>query len=184
MILYLVRHCEYANPRNIIPGRLPVELSPEGKQHAHQLQAFFAPKSVTALYSSAVKRCQQTSQIIVQDHQPPIPIIYDQRLLEGHFAYQGYWVNHAQHAYGHYPELGGESRKDVYTRVVEFYQQAIKPHSTGNIGNVIVCSHGDPIYFLSLYLAGRPLPPDDKPGETPVAPADYPKKGQVMEFEL
>jgi len=23
--LYLVRHCEYANPRNILPGRLPVQ---------------------------------------------------------------------------------------------------------------------------------------------------------------
>lgn len=87
--LYLVRHCQYANPKGILPGRLPVELSEEGLREAVRLRLFFKDKHINKIYSSAVRRCQQTSEQISSG---AIPIEYDQRLLETFSAYQGFWV--------------------------------------------------------------------------------------------
>jgi broad specificity phosphatase PhoE len=86
--MYLLRHCDYDNPRTILPGRLPVELSEQGKRRAQELQQFFADKEIAAIYSSAVLRCRQTVEIIADKK---IPIFYDARLLETLSAYQGYW---------------------------------------------------------------------------------------------
>ena len=86
--IYLVRHCEYENPRGILPGRLPLELSSTGLKQAHAMKEFFLDKQIELIYSSAVVRCKQTSQIISDNK---IPINYDKRLLEIFSAYQGYW---------------------------------------------------------------------------------------------
>lgn len=42
--IYLLRHCAYDNPLNILPGRLPVELSAAGKENAARLAKFWKPK--------------------------------------------------------------------------------------------------------------------------------------------
>jgi broad specificity phosphatase PhoE len=44
--IYLLRHCEYENPRNILPGRLPLELSEVGIEKAEKLKKFFAGKNM------------------------------------------------------------------------------------------------------------------------------------------
>ena len=70
---YLVRHAQYANPRQIMPDRLVV-LSKTGIAEAQQLARFFANKDIEMIYSSPVKCCQQTSQIIAAEQ---IPITYE-----------------------------------------------------------------------------------------------------------
>lgn len=155
--IYLLRHCQYANPRNILPGRLPVELSEEGIQRAEELRTEFADKNITKIYSSAVLRCKQTAEIIADGK---IPIIYDQRLLETHSAYQGFWVEDADTDWNdffcHRDELGGENLSDICARMADFWETVIK----NTAENCIICSHGDPLMTLQHYLSDKPLPSD------------------------
>ena len=82
-----------------------------------------------------------------------IPIRYDRRLLETFSAYQGYWVEDWAHFFTHIDELGGESNADIQQRIVNFFQ------STNFVDgkSYILCSHGDPLFFLYQYLAHQPL---------------------------
>lgn len=95
--IYLLRHCDYENPRQILPGRLPLELSESGKKRASQLKEIFKDKSISKIYSSEVLRCKQTAEIIADGK---IPIIFDKRLLGTHL--------------------------DVQTRTADFYEEIKK----------------------------------------------------------
>jgi broad specificity phosphatase PhoE len=156
--IYLLRHCDYNNPLHILPGRLPVELSPEGKANASRLKKYFAAQNIKQIYSSAVLRCKQTSEIIA-DH--TIPVTFDQRLLETISAYQGYWEGNADNAWSHFfvhrDELGGENFADIKTRVASFWDEiTVDLHD-----NIIICSHGDQLQILFSYINGQPLVTED-----------------------
>ena len=157
--LYLVRHGEYSNPRTIIPGRLPVELSDVGQLQAEKLRDYFADKQISKIFSSAVLRSKQTAEIIANGR----TVIYDQRLLETLSAYQGYWGPNTHpggfHFLSHQAELGGESMADVYARQKDFWDEV----SLTLTGDVIVVGHGDPLACLYEYLEGRPPHPDNAP---------------------
>lgn len=151
--IYLLRHCEYSNPRNILVGRLPVELSQDGIEKAEKLADYFVDKKIEKIYSSAVRRCQQTSEIVSKGN---IPIEFDQRLLEVLSAYQGFWPSENgemdwSHFYRHRQELGGESWEDISNRVLNFFNEVVLKEE----GNIIICSHGDPLFVLFLQLIGE-----------------------------
>lgn len=148
--LYLVRHCAQDNPRHILPGRLPTELSKAGRVQALRLRDYFSDKNIETIYSSAVLRCKQTTEIIAGK---TIPIQYDQRLLETFSAYQGYWIEDWKHFFSHIDELGGENNADIQDRIVLFFKET----SSVDGKNYIICSHGDPLYFLYQYLTQQPL---------------------------
>lgn len=175
--LYLLRHGDYANPRGIIPGRLPVELSQKGREQIEKLRSFFRDQQITKIYSSAVLRCKQTSEIISQGE---IPIEFDKRLLETLSSFQGYWEIDWMQFFNMRSELGGESNKEVQARMVDFF------HTTtlldGN--NYIVCSHGDPLYFLYQYLTEQPLLAEEVHEKNPVGPDDYQQKGDIRPIIL
>jgi broad specificity phosphatase PhoE len=150
--IYLLRHCDYENPRKILPGRLPVELSESGKKRANQLKDIFKDKNISKIYSSEVLRCKQTAEIVAGGQ---IPVIFDKRLLETLSAYQGYWVQDWDHFFGHEKAFGGESIIEVRDRAVDFYKtikKTLKPDE-----NIIICSHGDPLQTLYAYLKNIPL---------------------------
>ncbi len=174
--IYLLRHCDYANPRNILPGRLPVPLSPKGINQAERLQTFFADKSISTIYSSAVERCRQTSEIISNQ---TIPIVYDKRLLETFSAYQGYWGENQHedgyHFYSHIAELGGETLSDLQNRMSNFWDEKLS-HITGN---VIICSHGDPLQVLYAHIHDLPLVSDS---EVEVNIPGWLEKGEYIEL--
>lgn len=177
--IYFVRHTEYQDPDKLIPGRLPVPLSDVGKQHAQKLADFFQDKEISKIYSSAVLRCQQTSEIISQNK---IPIVYDQRLLEVFTAYQGFTFKDGvdfEHFYGHRKELGGESYKDLQERMVTFFEDLQKEAE----GSVLVVSHGDPLYTLYLFLQKKPLGTEEHLIETKQT-VEYPEKGSVRELVI
>ncbi len=167
--VYLVRHGEYSNPRNILAGRLPVELSEIGITQAEKLREFFKDKNINVIYSSAVHRCKQTSEIIADKK---ISIKYDTRLLETHSAYQGYWVKDWSHFFDHQQELGGESIEDIQKRIVAFFEEVTKKEE----GNFIICSHGDPLYALLCFLFQKSVP--GMRSELP----DYPQTGTAREI--
>lgn len=166
MTIFLIRHAEYDNSRHILPGRLPVELNEEGKEQAKKMAQFFAAKKIEKIFSSEVLRCKQTSEIISNGK---IPIVYDRRLLEVLFAYQGYWTTDTSYAYWMRDALGGELNKNVQDRMIDFWE---------NIGfeenkNYMVCSHGDPIYYLYQYLNHEKLAPEIPLGKNIIVPKIY-----------
>lgn len=178
--IYLVRHCEYANLRRIIPGRLPLPLSPAGRKRAKQLATFFSDKQIEKIYTSAVLRAQQTADQISRGK---IPVLNDPRLLETFSAYQGI-ASHSQKQdrleyYGHQTTLGGESYLDIQKRIVSFFND-IKHKQEGN---VILVSHGDPLNFLCVFLKHGKLPPVTQELWDKVN-ASYQSKGSIRPLEL
>lgn len=175
--LYLQRHCDYANPLGIMPGRLPVELSQLGILQAQKLRRFYKDQNITKIFSSAVLRCKQTSEIISNNE---IPIEYDKRLLETLSSFQGYWEVDWMKFFNMRQELGGELNKDIQDRMVNFFDT-----TTFLDGNTyIICSHGDPIYFLYQYLANSPLLADIIHDKNAPAPDDYLQKGEIRPIIL
>lgn len=173
--LYLVRHATYDNPRNIMPGRLPVSLSAKGIEEAKKLSNYFADKNIDRIFSSAVLRCKQTSEIISDNN---IPIEFDKRLLETFSAFQGYWKVDWEQFWTHRHELGGESHSDIYKRVGDF----IESTKWEDGKNYIICSHGDPLYFLKQYLNNENHLPEIEHGF--ITPTDYQSKGSIREVTL
>lgn len=167
---YFVRHAQYANPRNILPGRLPLELSDEGVNEAHKLSDFFADKKIEKIYSSPVVRCKQTSDFISQGE---IPIVYDVRIAETLSAYQGYWDHDWAHFYERTESMGGEFPQDIQDRMVEFWED-IKDQEKGDI---IISGHGDPLYLLYAHLTGIPCPSTSEIYKIP--DGEYQTKGSI-----
>lgn len=165
-MIYLIRHAEYDDSRHILPGRLPVELTDHGKEQAKKLQEYFVDKKIEKIFSSQVERCKQTSEIISDGK---IPIIYDKRLLEVLFAYQGYWIKDDNLPYWMRDTLGGESVVKVQNRMVDFWKNINFEENK----NYIVCSHGDPLYFLYAYLNHEKIRDDVLFGEEIVWPKIY-----------
>lgn len=175
--LYLVRHGDYANPLGIIPGRLPVELSEKGQEQIQRLRRFFKDQNIAKIYSSAVLRCKQTAEIISNNE---IPIEYDKRLLETLSSFQGYWEIDWMKFFNMRAELGGESNKEIQARMIDFFNSMTM--LDGN--SYIICSHGDPLYFLYQHLANLPLLSDEVHEKIPIAPDDYVQKGEVRPIVL
>ncbi len=152
-LVHFVRHAEYENPLGVLPGRLPMPLSEHGRTQADKLKQYFASRKIDRIYSSAVLRCRQTSQIIANGK---IPIQFDPRLLETFSAYQGFkpLAEGEWQEYAHVDELGGETLSDQQARMVSFFEEL----KSKNFQEVIVCSHGDPLYTLFLHIKNHPLP--------------------------
>lgn len=155
-IIYFVRHADFDNSKTIMPGRLPVPLSEKGKAQSIKLKKFFRDKKIARIYSSSVERCKETSVIIADDR---IPIMFDTRLLETLSAYQGYWGDDRKAFYSFREELGGETNKNIQDRMIAFWKYVIDRSE----GNIVVCSHGDPLDFLYEYLVKEPLDAEPKP---------------------
>ncbi len=161
-MIYLVRHGEYNNPHNILPERLPVELSEVGIKQAEKLREYFRNKNISKIYSSPVLRCKQTAEIIGEN---TINISYDLRLAETFSAYQGMWYEDQQNwkdFFLHRRELGGESFKDIQKRMISFFNEiALKENR-----DIIICSHGDPLWCLYLGILNKSLTNEiEEPGE-------------------
>jgi len=171
--IYLVRHADYSNPRKIMPGRLPVELSKNGILQAKKLKVFFSDKKIDKIYSSAVLRCKQTSEIISDSK---IAIEYNKDLLESFSAYQGYWEIEWSHFFSHTQELGGETNQDIQNRMINFYKKL----DLKSKKNYIICSHGDPLYFLYQFLDNQTLLPQD----LFVSFDNYQSKGSIRKIEV
>lgn len=154
--IYLVRHGAYDNPHNITPGRLPVELSDEGREQLAKVRDFFADKNITTIYSSPVLRCKQSAEIISNG---TIPVTYDVRLAETLTVaqgapFRGVWI---RPFYENVDTLGGESPKDVQNRMVDFWNSL--DFASGK--NYVICSHGDPLHLFHQYLLHDPNLFDD-----------------------
>jgi broad specificity phosphatase PhoE len=172
--IFLVRHTKYNNPNKIVPGRLPLKLSKEGVEQANVLHNYFVNKNIAQIYSSPILRCKQTSEIIAGGS---IPLKFDIRIAETLSANQGNKEvgNWRKEFYCNVSTLGGESPEDVQKRMIDFWMTAnFQPNK-----NYIICSHGDPLFFLYQFLKKQPLHSDLNIN----SPENYQSKGSVRVVE-
>jgi len=182
---YFLRHTEYANPTKILHGRLPLPLTQAGQKHAKAIGRYFQDKKIRKIYSSAVYRCQQTAEIVYTSLH--VPIKNDPRILEVLFAMQGMTQNeaheHSDYPYTLVPQLGGESIQQVSDRMLDFFQHVVMKQKS----NIIVCSHGDPLFFLYCYLKKISLAKvtkDMRSARVIVNGSLYPRKGSILPVSI
>jgi broad specificity phosphatase PhoE len=160
--IYLVRHCDVANPEGVLYGHLPgFHLSERGRGQAHALGRYFTSKPVRHIYSSPLERAQETAAIIAS-YLDSVPVTTTPELVEARFGLylQGVrprdviwrrplWLVHMVR-----PGLLGndESVREMADRVRAPILRLLHEHP-GSGG--ICVSHGDPIQAFWVEAEGR-----------------------------
>ena len=94
--LYLVRHCDVANPRGVLYGYLPgFGLSAKGLAQAESLGQRLAGQPVRVIRTSPLERARQTTSIIARHLDSP-EVIVDDDLVEARFGLYLQGVRYAQ----------------------------------------------------------------------------------------
>lgn len=162
--IYLVRHGEVVNKKNIIYGYLPLKLSPKGEREAKKAAVFLKDKKLGAILSSPLKRAFQTAKIISQIiSKGKIKIRTERDLREsgwGQFLRGLTW----EQARKKYPKdtllysrqpgklKKGESLQKMAARMLKVIQKGIKKYPGQNF---VIVSHRDPILAFLLKISKR-----------------------------
>lgn len=158
MKLTLVRHGETEeNKHGIIQGQKPGSLSSLGKRQVENVAKKLKNEHYDAIYSSDLKRCIDTVNPIHRYHKNTA-LIYSKDLRELSFGkMEGLPVFLA--TFGrrvgsllNIKAPGGESWKDLNTRVKNFLNELYQKHSRDNI---LIVTHGGPIRSVQQQLEGR-----------------------------
>ena len=84
---YLVRHAQTAwNGENRIQGHSDLPLSVLGLQQAECLRRFFAERSLSSVYTSALKRSQQSARAIAEGNGHRLKPVVEHALAEMHLG--------------------------------------------------------------------------------------------------
>ena len=153
MIIYLARHTEYDNPRNISPFHLPVHLSIEGREKAKRMGNWFKEnaKSSTPIISSPIARCVQTSEIISSVSNSFVT--FDDRLFETMCPnLQGTVEKEFEGWKFAQDDPSRESQSDILKRVLNLYNEVVEKGA-----DRIFVSHGDPLTILWFHLTGKKI---------------------------
>jgi broad specificity phosphatase PhoE len=161
--IYLVRHGEVHNPERIVYGRIPgFRLSETGRQQATKLGKFLSKRPIAGMYASPLDRTRETASIVASFLSSPIPVSYDERLLEVKTPLEGTpLVNYESHGSQHFDfysaeilAQGGESIQDIANRIENVIEEITEKHSGSE---VVMVSHGDPIMIIRAKYQGKPL---------------------------
>ena len=84
MNIYLLRHGEVENPKNVLYGRLPgFHLSKFGREHVRRTAQKLIGKGIEKIYSSPLERAVETSTIVLEElGLDDKDLIIDERLIE------------------------------------------------------------------------------------------------------
>jgi probable phosphoglycerate mutase len=150
MLLFLERHGESTfNREKKIQGQKDPRLSPFGRKEAQRLAQRFDELKFAAVYSSPLRRAQETARIIVGARSR---IICEAGLAEwGLGKWEGKTLPEIRRAYGdafrrwvHMPSKvpvpGGEDFKEFVGRVRSTFAAITKRHRKGNV--LVVCHGG------------------------------------------
>lgn len=157
----LIRHGETEiNRSKLYCGWNDVELNDRGIKEAERLREKLSGEKIDLIYSSDLKRCLQTSEIINSDHS--VPIISSYGLREINF---GAWQNISyEDIRSLYPEEyekwkndwlsyripGGESMIDFHERVTKTTDEIIEVYKDKKL---LIVTHSGPVKcILSKYI--------------------------------
>ncbi len=160
-ILALVRHGESEwNAKNVWTGLVDVGLTEKGKEEAKSAARLLLDVSFDVGFTSRLKRATESLRIIVEElHVSNIPIFDDPALNERNYGvYTGKNKLEIKAQLGDaeflklrrgwdYPIQNGESLKQVYDRVIPYYEKTILPKLIEG-KNVLVVAHGNSLRAL------------------------------------
>lgn len=164
--LIIVRHAESEwNKANLFTGKTDVHLTREGFKMSESLGTLIKDIEITRVFTSTQSRSVETEVCMMSGstHCSAETISYSSALNERDYgAYTGMNKSDTESAFGKeqvtalrrswdYPVLHGETLKDVYGRVVPFFQKEIMPIlNTGN--NALIVSSGNTLRSLMKYV--------------------------------
>jgi 2,3-bisphosphoglycerate-dependent phosphoglycerate mutase len=153
--LILVRHGQSIwNLENRFTGWVDVPLTAQGEREARAAGEMLRDYDIHVCYTSALRRAQNTLQLIMETMPLDVPVIRDQALNERDYGdLAGLNKDRTREKYGEeqvhiwrrsydISPPGGESLKDTCDRTLPFYERAIM----GDIAqgkNVLVAAHGN-----------------------------------------
>lgn len=159
--LVLVRHTQSTwNDIQAWTGLTDISLSAKGRQNAKKVGDLLRDIHFDLSFTSALRRAQETlTEIKLVIGRGDLPVISDPALNERDYGdLTGKNKLEMEKRYGEeqylkwrrswdYPIPHGESLKDVYARVVPFYQEKILPQLKSG-KNVLVVAHGNSLRAL------------------------------------
>jgi acetyl-CoA synthetase len=163
--LILIRHGESEyNVKGLWTGLTDVSLTDRGKEETRHAAESIKQVHIDAAFTSALKRAKETLteiQTVLSDK--AFTVTEDAALNErnyGTFTGMDKWKIREQVGEEEflkirrsfdYPLKDGESLKDVYNRVVPYYEKAILPQLKEG-KNVLIAAHGNSLRALVKYL--------------------------------
>lgn len=162
--LILVRHGESEwNAKGLWTGLTDISLSEKGKEEARIAAQEIQDIPLDMVFTSDLKRAQETADIITHQLATDSPLIKNKALNErdyGELTGKNKWD--LKKEFGDekftllrrsfdYPIPGGETLKDVYNRVIPYYKAIIEPKLKAG-KNVLIAAHGNSIRALIKYL--------------------------------
>lgn len=165
--LVLVRHGQSEwNAKGLWTGLTDIGLTEKGMEEARKAAELIKDIKFQIAFTSLLKRAKET----FEEMGIKVPLIENAALNErdyGDYTGKNKWKVKKQlgdlefqklRRSWDYPVPNGESLKDVYQRVVPYYENYILPElKKGN--NVLVCAHGNSLRTLVKYL--DKIPDDD-----------------------
>jgi len=159
--VWLARHGEVHNPKNLLYGRLPrVDLTSEGRRQAQALADCLRGRPLAAIYSSPMLRARRTADAIRSAHPEIGPVHIDSDLLEVRTAWQGEPLEALERIkwdfYTNPRHPDDESLRAIHDRMLRWLGRMLRRHAGSEVVGV---SHGDPILILVGTLSGLALDP-------------------------
>ena len=185
--LVLVRHGESLwNAKGLWTGLTDISLSEKGKEEARKAGEAIKDIKFQMAFTSVLSRAKETLQEIEESLGYKLPVVEDVAINErdyGDYTAKNKWQ--VKESIGDekflqlrrswdFPVPNGESLKDVYARVMPYYQDHILPELKAG-KNVLISAHGNSLRALVKYLDNIP---DDK-----IAELEIPT-GQVLVYQV
>ena len=157
--VWLARHGEAHNPRNVLYGRLPrVRLTPEGHRQARALAEYLCVRPLAAIYSSPMLRARRTAEAVLSTRSDVDRIRIDADLNEVQTAWQGHPISALEGIdwdfYTSPRNPADDSLESIQARMLRWLNRVKRRHAGRDVLGV---SHGDPILILVGTLSGLPL---------------------------
>lgn len=164
-LFIFVRHGQSEwNLENRFTGEVDVGLTGKGRKEAREAGEKLKGMPVDRCYTSALKRAQQTLEIILEvTGRETVPVIKDRALNERNYGrLQGLNKAKTVEKFGEAQVMawrrsyavappGGESLKDTAARVIPYYEKEIRPWLLQG-ENILVAAHGNSLRALMMHL--------------------------------
>lgn len=165
--LLLIRHGESEyNAKNLWTGWKDVTLTTKGRQEASAMGMAIKDLKPDVAYSSALSRTKETLDIILVDNGwGTVPVTAAQDLNERNYGdFTGMDKSEIERKYGNdqykrwrrgwdEPIPNGETLKQVYRRVVLYFETSIMPHLRHG-DSVLIVAHGNTLRSLIKHIDG------------------------------
>jgi probable phosphoglycerate mutase len=157
-IIWLARHGEVHNPKQVLYGRLPRwGLSVEGQRQARAVADFLGARPLTAIYSSPMLRARKTAAEIARQH-PDLRVRIERRIIEIGSGWDGSPYSELEKIHWDYysnpHSPTDETLEQIRDRMMGWVNTVLNRHEGQEVAGV---SHGDPLLVITAHLRGDPM---------------------------